>query len=50
MLMNAKPETTEECKELTDPISAQIDMLADDIKDAQDCEDFAPEYYCGQLA
>jgi hypothetical protein len=50
MLMNGKPATTPECKEKTDPIAAQIDMLADDIKDAHDCTDFAPEYYCGLLA
>ena len=49
-LTDFKPETSPECDFLTDPIGDEIDVLAAQKKDIQDCIAFAPWYSCNILA
>ena len=49
-LLDFKPESVPECEFLTNPIAAEIDALALDKKEIQDCLAFAPFYQCNEIA
>ena len=49
-LTDFKPESDPQCDFLTDPIGAEIDTLAAQKKEIQDCIAFATWYSCGNVA
>ena len=49
-LQDDKPDTVPGCEDQTDPLGAQIDELAGDLKDLEDCLGFAGDYLCSALA
>ena len=49
-LLDFKPTSVPECDFLTNQIAAEIDALAVDKKEIQDCLAFAPFYQCNEIA